>query len=108
MMTVEDHKILMRDRCIKCGYLRSFFPPPSMDLVDLSFGSLSLTTVCDYFLLMVFILLCHLSSISFLLFFLFFLVYFNLILVVIFFIRLSPFLLFSLYRLTIFLLPPHD
>ena len=41
MMTVEDRKILMRDRCIKCGDLRSFFLPPSMVPLAQSFGSVS-------------------------------------------------------------------
>ena len=66
MMTVEDHKILMRDRYIICGDLRSFFLPPFVEPLAVSFGSMSLTTVCDFFLVMVFILLFHLSSISFL------------------------------------------
>ena len=72
ILIVEDRKIPMRDRCIKCGDLRSLFPPPFVEPLALYFGFVSLTTVCDFFLLMVFILLCRLSSISFLVFFFFF------------------------------------
>ena len=64
-MIVGDHKILMRDRCIKCEDLRSFFLPPYVEPLALSFGFVSLTMVCDFFLLMVFMILCHMSSISF-------------------------------------------
>ena len=49
IMIGEDCNILMRDRCIKSGDLRSFFPPPSMEPLALSFGFVSLTTVCDFF-----------------------------------------------------------
>ena len=62
-MIVEDHKIMVRDRCIKCGDLRNFFPPHSVEPLALSFGFVSLTIVCDFFLLILLILLCHLSSI---------------------------------------------
>ena len=55
-MKVEDHKVLMRDRCIICGDLRSFFPPPSVEPLSCHFSFVSLTTVCDFFLLMVFML----------------------------------------------------
>ena len=65
MMTVEDSKILMRDICIICRDLRSFLPPPSVEPLALSFGSMSLTTISDFFLLMIFMLLCRMSSISF-------------------------------------------
>ena len=37
MMIIGDHMIMMRDRCIKCGDIRSFFLPPSMDILSLSF-----------------------------------------------------------------------
>ena len=65
MIIVEDCKNLMRGRCIICGDLRNFFSPPFVEPLALSFGFVPLTTVCDFFLLMVFILLCCLSSISF-------------------------------------------
>ena len=58
ILIIDDswrYEILMRDRCIKCGDLRSFFSPPSMEPLALSFGFVSLTTICDFFLLMVFI-----------------------------------------------------
>jgi hypothetical protein len=54
MRKVEDRKILMRDRCFISGDLRIFFPPPSVDPLALSFGSMSLTMVSDFFLLMIF------------------------------------------------------
>ena len=41
MLIVEDHKIPMRDRCIKCGDLRGFFPPLTLETLALSIGSLS-------------------------------------------------------------------
>ena len=109
-MTIEDRKIMMRDRCIKCGDMRHFFSPPSMDPLAWYFGFVSFDQVCDFFLLMVFIWLCRLSSISF--FWVFFLVFFSLFqfkinVLVIFFNRLVLYWFFHLYRLTIFLLPPH-
>ena len=42
MLIVEDHKILMRDRCIKCGVLRSLFPPPFVEPLALASSSMSL------------------------------------------------------------------
>lgn len=56
MTTIEDHKILMRDRCNKCGDLRIFFLPPLMEPLAFSSAFVSLTIVCDLFLLMVFML----------------------------------------------------
>ena len=85
--------------------LRSFFPPPSVEPLALSFGSMSLTRICDFFLLMVFMSYDDWSSISFVvLVFIFLLSLFwsfaLLVLVLCWF--------YSLYRLTFFLLPLHD
>ena len=44
ILKIDDSWIyenLMRDRCIKCGDMRSFFPPPSVEPLALSFGYVS-------------------------------------------------------------------
>ena len=41
MRTVGDHKIMMRDKCMKCGDLIILFPPPFVEPLVLSSGSMS-------------------------------------------------------------------
>ena len=85
MRPVEDRKILMRDRCIICGDVRSFFLPPSVEPLALSFGIVSLTTVCDFFLLMVFIFYAIWVPFHYLVLVLIFSLYFSLSLGLIFY-----------------------